>query len=241
MEDDKLIKKQRLIIYIISIVIVLALVVVVLLNVVPNLKEYINDPILFREYIKENGIIGVLIFLIVQVLQVVISIIPGEMIEIAAGISFGWLLGLILCMLGIALATCLIFYACKKLGKPYIDRLVGKGKLKAFDRLNHSKKRDQIIFMIYFIPGIPKDLLTYAAGFFDIKLSKFLIISVVARIPSIVTSTIAGHYILEGNYKPVILIFSIMFVITAISYITYSLISKKIKNTNEQIDNDSNM
>ena len=100
MEDDKRIKKQRLIIYIISIVIVLALVVVVLLNVVPNIKEYINDPILFREYIKENGIIGVLIFLIVQVLQVVISIIPGEMIEIAAGISFGWLLGLILCMLG---------------------------------------------------------------------------------------------------------------------------------------------
>lgn len=233
MDNDKIIKKHRLIIYIVSILIFLSLLIVVLLNVVPNLKSFIDDPILFREYIKENGVIGVIIFLVVQILQVIISIIPGEMVEIAAGISFGWFLGLILCLLGVAIATFLIFFACKKLGKPYIDKLVGKGKLKMFDKLNHSEKRDQIIFLIYLLPGIPKDILTYAAGFFDIKLSKFLILTLIARIPSVITSTLAGHYILEGNYKPVIFIFGIMIIITAISYLSYTLISKKLKKGKE--------
>lgn len=232
--DEKEIKKHKLLINIIGIILFIGICALLLILIAPNFKDYIEDPIKFKEYISDNGFIGIIIFLFVQILQIVVSIIPGEMIEIAAGITFGWFLGLILCLIGVALATSLIFVVCKKLGKPYIDKLVGNGKLKLFDKLNSSTKRDTIIFIIFLIPGIPKDLLVYAAAFFDIKLSKFLLLSIPARIPSIITSTIAGQYILEGNYKPVIIIFAVMIVITILGYLLYMFVYNRHKKNQEK-------
>lgn len=230
--EDKEIKKHQLIINIVGVVLFIAICILLVFLIAPNFTEYINDPLKFKEYINDNKFFGVVIFLFVQILQVLVSIIPGEMIEIAAGITFGWFIGLVLCLIGVAIASSLIFCICKKLGKPYIDKLVGKGKLKKFDKLNNSSKRDSIIFLVFLIPGIPKDLLIYAASFFNISLKRFLLLSIPPRIPSIITSTIAGHYILEGNYKPAIYIFIIMFLITLVGYFAYILIINKNKTGN---------
>lgn len=230
--EEKEIKIHQLIINVIGVILFLAVCVLLVLIIAPNFTEYINDPLKFKEYINENKVIGIVIFLFIQILQILVSIIPGEMIEIAAGITFGWFIGLVLCLLGVSIASTLIFLTCKKFGKPYIDKLVGKGKLKKFDILNNSDKRDSIIFLVFLIPGVPKDLLIYAASFFDISLKKFLILSLPARIPSIITSTIAGQYILEGNYKPAIYIFVIMLLITLLGYLGYILIMNKNKTEN---------
>ncbi len=161
-----------------------------------------------------------------QFLQIVISVIPGEFIEIAAGISFGWFWGFILCEVGIFIASSFIYFISKKLGKPIIQQFVGKHKFEKLERFNNSSKRDKIIFLIFFIPALPKDLLTYVACFFDISYCKLMMIICIARIPSIITSTIAGNYLINKQYLAAIIIFVITGLIAIICY----LLSDKIMN-----------
>lgn len=165
------------------------------------------------------------------------SIIPGEFIEVAAGISFGWFYGFILCEIGIFIASSFIYFLSRKLGKPIIQSFIGKDKFKKLEKFNNSKKRDQIIFWIFFIPALPKDLLTYVASFFDISYKKLMFIILVARIPSIITSTIAGNYIINKEYWKAIIIFIITGVIAVVCYFLSDKIMKKIESHKKEKHN----
>ena len=74
-----------------------------------------------------------------------------------------------------------------------------------------------IIFVLFFIPGTPKDLLTYISALLPIKPLEFIIISTLARIPSVISSTWAGASLLEGNWKLSLIIYGITFLIVIIA------------------------
>ena len=74
----------------------------------------------------------------------------------------------------------------------------------------NPKKIELIIFILFLVPGTPKDLLTYLSGLLPIKIRRFLAISTIARIPSIVTSTIAGANIAVGDWKKAIILYGII-------------------------------
>lgn len=211
--------------------------IVISIILIPKIKIFVSDPLKFRDYINEHGIYGVAIFLSLQIIQIIVSIIPGEFIEIAAGISFGWFYGFILCEVGIFIASTFIYFVSRKLGKPIIQSFIGKDKFKKLEKFNNSKKRDQIIFWIFFIPALPKDLLTYVASFFDISYKKLMFIILVARIPSIITSTIAGNYIINKEYWKAIIIFIITGVIAVICYFLSDKIMKKIESHKKEKHN----
>ena len=125
----------------------------------------------------------------------------------------------------------MIYLFVKKLGTPFIDRLIGLEKIKQIHFLNDPQKRNILLFIVFFIPGTPKDILTYFIPLTDMKLSAFLFITTIARIPSIITSTIGGHAIGVENY-----VFSIIvFVITGIISLGGILFYKKI-NQNKAIE-----
>ena len=211
--------------------------IVISIILIPKIKIFVSDRLKFRDYINEHGIYGVAIFLSLQIIQIIVSIIPGEFIEIAAGISFGWFYGFILCEVGIFIASTFIYFVSRKLGKPIIQSFIGKDKFKKLEKFNNSKKRDQIIFWIFFIPALPKDLLTYVASFFDISYKKLMFIILVARIPSIITSTIAGNYIINKEYWKAIIIFIITGVIAVICYFLSDKIMKKIESHKKEKHN----
>lgn len=232
MENNDLnnkIKKRKLIINIVGLLVFLLICVVVTILIFPYIKNFLKDPIAFKEYIKENGFVGGCLFILVQILQIIVSVIPGEVVEIAGGISFGWFFGLLLCELGVAIGTIIIFIVCKKFGRSIIDIYLGEGKLKRFDKLDKNPKRDNIIFLLFLIPGLPKDMLIYACAFFDISLSRFLLISLIARIPSIITSTIAGELILQKNYASAVIIFIITGAIALMGYLLYEKKRKAVE------------
>ena len=211
--------------------------IVISIILIPKIKIFVSDPLKFRDYINEHGIYGVATFLSLQIIQIIVSIIPGEFIEIAAGISFGWFYGFILCEVGIFIASTFIYFVSRKLGKPIIQSFIGKDKFKKLEKFNNSKKRDQIIFLIFFIPALPKDLLTYVASFFDISYKKLMFIILVARIPSIITSTIAGNYIINKEYWKAIIIFIITGVIAVVCYFLSDKIMKKIESHKKEKHN----
>lgn len=146
------------------------------------------------------GLWGWLLVLSIQIIQIVIAFIPGEPIEILAGALYGWAGGLFLCLLGCIMASSGIFVFSKRVGAPFAANLIRTGRLDKFSFLKDTKKLETIVFILFLIPGTPKDLLTYIVGTSPMKLISFLAISTLARLPSVLSSTIIGSAMRQGQW-----------------------------------------
>ena len=181
----------------------------------------------FRSYIHSFGVMGWLVLLILQFLQVFIALIPGELLESAAGYAFGPLVGTLLCYAGVTAASCVVFSLTRRFGVKLVEVFISREKIKDLRFINTERKRDLLIFLLFFIPGTPKDLLTYFVGLTDIKLSVFLAISLVARIPSVVSSTFGGHLLGEGNYWGAVLLYSITGIVSLAGLAIYKTVLRR--------------
>ncbi len=153
---------------------------------------------------------GIVIYLVLQILQVLIAIIPGGVIQILGGVLFGGVWGTFLCIGGILLGTVIVYVLVKKFGKPLVEAFFDEKVVTKFSFLQDSKKLELAIFILFLIPGIPKDLLTYVAPLTKIKMSSFLVLSTLARIPAIIMSTVFGSTLSNGNIVAAIIIFAIV-------------------------------
>ncbi len=202
-------KNKNKIIIILLVTLFVLLIAYILYKLIP-LFISLNDPenqTKFKEYIESMGHKGWLMMLGIQVLQIFISFIPGEIVEILSGMLYGPIGGLFICLLGILIGSILIYYTVKLFANKNLDRY--KEKIKTYSFLNNPKKIHVYFFILFLIPGLPKDIFIYLVPFLPIKFSTFLIISLIARIPSILSSTYAGNSLLSGNYLVTIIIFII--------------------------------
>lgn len=177
----------------------------------------------FREYIQSFGPARWIVFLVLQILQVFIALIPGELLESVAGFVFGPVVGTLLCYAGIVVASALVFALTRKFGVKLVEVFVSREKINQLRFLNSEKKRNLLIFLIFFIPGTPKDLMTYFVGLTEIKFGVFLVISLVARIPSVITSTFGGYLISEKNYTLAIMVYAVTAVVSLLGMIGYNM------------------
>lgn len=183
-----------------------------------------------RDYIRSFGTLGWIVFLALQILQVFVALIPGELLESAAGFIFGPVTGTLLCYIGILIASSLVFSLTRRFGIKLVELFIDRRKIDKLRFLNTDKKRNILFFLLFFIPGTPKDLLTYFAGLTAIKFRTFLILSLVARLPSVVTSTFGGHFVSEGNYTLAIIIYAVTAVAGLFGMIGYNAWAKKHEN-----------
>ena len=212
----------------ISIAVVTTLVVLVTLFVWNWLSSFSQED--FRDYIRSFGPLGWLVLLCLQILQVFIALIPGEIVESAAGFAFGPVVGTLVCYIGIVIASILIFWLTRRYGVRLVEVFVARERINELRFLNTAKKRNALLFFLYFIPGTPKDLLTYFAGLTDIRFREFLGISLIARIPSILSSTFGGHMLGNENYWGAVLLYSVTGMISVAGLIVYNTLAKKRKN-----------
>lgn len=219
-----------------SVTVLIALMVLGTVTLGPILVETAKDPEQFREFIGDNGLKSVLIFLGIQFLQVVFAFIPGEFIEIGAGYAFGGIIGTVLCLIGSALATLLIFGLTRLLGKKFTSIMIDRRDLKRLKFLNDDKKLVVLMALLYFIPGTPKDLITYFAGITKIKFGIFMIISTFCRIPSVVTSTFAGSTFGDKKYISTIIIFGVTAILGIGGYFLYNFLSRKHTERKQRIE-----
>ena len=183
----------------------------------------------FKEMIQGYGSWGWIVAFGIQVLQVVVSPIPGEVVEIGMGLCFGWFGGTLLCLLGGALAAFIIMLFVKKLGVKVVEIFVSLDRINELKFINNEKKLTLFVFLLYMIPGTPKDPLIFFFGLTRIKISNFVVISTIARIPSVVTSTIGGEFLVDKNYLGAILLFAITGAVSLIGLLLYKKILEKLK------------
>lgn len=173
------------------------------------MMNFLKDPEALKKHLEGYGIFGGFILVLIMTLQVVFVFLPGEIVEVLAGFIYGPIEGMILCLIGAALGSAIIYLFVKKLGIKFVDKLIGKGKLEEVSFLRNNDKLDVLVFIIFFIPGTPKDIITYFIPLTDMKLSKFLLITSIARIPSVISSTIGGNALGMAQYEFTIFVFVI--------------------------------
>ena len=195
-----------------------------------QLRQIGSTPEDFKTFIDSFGFAGVLVGLGIQVLQVIVALIPGEVVEIGLGGAFGAVEGTIICMLGVAIASSLVFLAVKRFGIRLVELFFPREKIDGLRFINSEQKLKRTVFLLFFIPGTPKDLLTYFVGLTRMKLSEFLAISLIARIPSVVSSTIGGNLIGERDYVSAAVLFAVTGAVSLLGIFLYELIVKRKKN-----------
>lgn len=173
-----------------------------------------------RSWIGALGIWGWLLLLVFQMLQIIIAIIPGGPVQLLAGILYGAWGGLFLCVLGSVLASALIFMIVRRLGEKIVLKFFGENQIQKFAFFCDSQRLEIVTFLLFLIPGLPKDLLTYLAGLSNLKLSRFLILTTLARMPALAASTIVGDSASQGNWTVTIII-TVIVAFTALLGVVY--------------------
>lgn len=219
--------KRKKLIGIISLLTVVIFSIVIFIFLGKPLIELVSKPQVFRNWVEDFGFLGQIIFILMIVLQVVIAIIPGEPFEIAAGYAFGSIEGTLLCLIGVVIGSIIIFLLVRKFGIMLVEIFFSKEKINSLKFLKNNPKMNMLFFILMLIPGTPKDLFSYFAGLTDIKLSTWIIITAIARIPSIITSSVGGSMLGEQKFTLAIIAFAITILLSIIGLIIYNKIQAK--------------
>jgi uncharacterized membrane protein YdjX (TVP38/TMEM64 family) len=145
-----------------------------------------------RTWIEGWGAVAPLVFMAIQAIQVIVFAIPGEFVQIAGGYLFGGLLGIVLSLGGILVGSTVAFFLSRWLGRPFVAAVVPRAQLERVEKLLESRSSRIVFFLLFLIPGIPKDILCYLAGLTPMSFIFFLAISTVGRLPGIAGSSFIG-------------------------------------------------
>lgn len=183
------------------------------------------------ESIQGQGVVGFIILLGLQFLQIVLVFIPGEVVQIAAGMLYGPWLGAALILLGCVLSSTVIYQIVNKLGAPFVRDMVSKEHLEKFYSFERSGKLSVIVFILFLIPAMPKDVFTYLVPLTSMPMRTFLILTTAGRIPGVIVSTYAAAGLADGDIKTSLIIFGIAAVIAIICLIFRNKIMAVLGNT----------
>ena len=188
------------------------------------LIRFVQEPERFRAWVDAQGVMAPIAFMGMLILQIVVAVIPGEPLEIAAGYAFGAVEGTLLCMLGAFIGRVAVFLLVRRFGTRAVEVFFPLEKLNELKFLQNKRRMTLWVFFLFFLPGTPKDVLCYIVGLTDLPLRSWLIISAIAPFPSIVTSTIGGDALGMGNYTFAIIVCAVTLLISGLGLLAYRVI-----------------
>ena len=194
-----------------------------------GLDRIIND-------VRNAGPVGFLILLGLQFLQIVVAFIPGEVVQVAAGMLYGPWVGALFIFIGCVLSSAFIFALVHKLGAPFVQSMVPTQYLQKFRRFEQSGKLNITVFILFLIPGLPKDVFTYLVPLTDMRMRTFLLLSNIGRIPGIVVSTYAADGLVDGRFMQSIIIFAVAAVIAVLGLVFRERIMKLLESRSRHDD-----
>jgi len=152
-----------------------------------------------RQVLKAAGPLAPLLFILVQVLQVIFAPIPGEATGFIGGFLFGVPLGMLYSTIGLTVGSTLAFLLGRWLEEHFVARVVKPETLKKFDFLM-ERQGALVAFFLFIIPGFPKDYLCFILGLSLMPLRLFLVLCTVGRLPGTLMLTLQGAKVYEGDY-----------------------------------------
>lgn len=220
-------EKHRKLLWILAIIVFLGFCFFVGWLIGMPMARLAGQPEEFRAWVDSFGVWSRLIFVGIVFLQVLIALIPGEPLELAAGYIFGAVEGTLLAMAGILLGSLVVFLLVKKLGPQFVEVFFSERELKRLAFLRNPQKAKVLAFVLMTIPGTPKDLLSYFAGLTPLSVPQWLGIVAVSRIPSLLTSTVSGGLAGTENYLLSAIVFAFTLCLSGIGILYYRKICRE--------------
>jgi uncharacterized membrane protein YdjX (TVP38/TMEM64 family) len=186
----------------------------------------------FKKTISSYGAYAPLAFILLQVLQIVIAPIPGGAVEFLGGVLFGVKAGFIYSMIGLTLGSWVAFSLARIFEKVAVEKFVSEQTRKKFDYLVEHQGAI-LSFILFLIPGFPKDALCYILGLTPMHLGIFLTISTIGRIPGTLMATLQGAKAFEHQYVLFLILLGLSALVILIFYIYHEEIHNWVKKLKE--------
>lgn len=203
------------------------------------MRHYLSEPERVREAIGNHYVLGAICMILISMIQVVVALIPGELVEIAAGFVFGAWGGALLALTGTVLGSVCVLFLVRRFGSRFVYAFYPQEKIEALPILNDPKKRNVLTFFLFLIPGTPKDLLTYGIGLTDMSIPLYLLLTTAARFPSVITSTLGGDAMGEKKFLWAVVVFGVTAAISLAGLYVYNRISRRHGRKSEPSSSDA--
>lgn len=183
MKRDSTHKKRNVIFAAVILAVVFCVTSIAMIPLIRLLSSEEGQAIILQK-MQTFGIFAPILFVLLQVAQVVIAVIPGGPVPIIGGLLFGEGIGLLLSMVGFFFGTVIVYYLVQKFGRPIVSLFVSEDKMQKYAYLATEKKLEVLVFALFLLPGLPKDALTYIVSFnTKIKPMRLFVLTTLARLP----------------------------------------------------------
>ena len=200
MKRDSTHKKRNVILAAVILAVVFCVTSIAMIPLIRLLSSEEGQAIILQK-MQTFGIFAPILFVLLQVAQVVIAVIPGGPVPIIGGLLFGEGIGLLLSMVGFFFGTVIVYYLVQKFGRPIVSLFVSEDKMQKYAYLATEKKLEVLVFALFLLPGLPKDALNYIVSFnTKIKPMRLFVLTTLARLPSAALSVFLGGSIWKGRY-----------------------------------------
>ncbi|HEX7100032.1 MAG TPA: TVP38/TMEM64 family protein [Acidimicrobiia bacterium] len=175
------------------------------------------DPEEARRLVEDAGAWGPLVLIGMQVVQIVIAPIPGQITGLVGGYLFGPVLGVVYTTIGATIGFTLVFILARRWGRPFVEKFVSREHLERFDHLA-GKRGTLALFLVFLLPAFPDDVISFIAGLTPIPIRTLVLISLAGRLPGYVLLSLGGNGLAYDNMNPIVVIGGVVAVIVALAY-----------------------
>ena len=180
-----------------------------------------------RESLEQLGFKGYFTIGILSMLQVLLTILPAEPVQVMAGVAFGLWKGVLVCFAGVFLGNTLIYILYKIYGDKLEDFFEKNAEFD-FDAARHSPKIVLVVFILYFLPAIPYGLICFFTASLNLKYPKYILLTGLGAIPSIFIGVGLGHLAIASSWIISLIVFAVLLVLLFVLYKNKSKIFKKV-------------
>ncbi|MGQ9689547.1 MAG: TVP38/TMEM64 family protein [Desulfobaccales bacterium] len=180
--------------------------------------EFASNKKRVKAAVKAAGLLGPLVFIGLQALQVIFAPIPGEASGFLGGFLFGAPLGMFFSTVGLTIGSAGAFLLGRWLEKRFVARMVSPETMERFDFLM-ERQGALVSFILFLIPGFPKDYLCFILGLSPMDFRVFLVISTIGRLPGTLMLSLQGAQVYKGNYWNTVLLLAVSVVLAGLALI----------------------
>ena len=181
-----------------------------------DLSNFLSDRAKIVPFLDSFGPLSVVVFIGIQILQVILAPIPGEVTGFIGGYIYGIVLGALYSTIGLTLGSWLAFGLARMFGLPFVEKFVSP-KVARYDRIM-AHQGPFVAFLLFLIPGFPKDALCYILGLSHIKTKTFLIIATVGRLLGTIILSIQGSCVRNQQNGTFLIITAVSIVFFGLAY-----------------------
>lgn len=189
------------------------------------IRMLVTDSQELARFIRSQGSLGKISFLGLEILQGFLPI-PLELTAAAGGYAFGRVQGFLLTVCSVVISSTVLFYFTKIYGRKLLDLFFSRERQSKVLLFHNEKKRDALLWLLFLIPGTPKRLFLFSAGLIPQKFHRFLLITTLARVPSLWVCSVGGSALEAGNYGQAAAVFLFLGAAGTAGFLFYKILTK---------------